>query len=272
MIRSTLIACCLAVVLLATALAPQAAPRRGAGAWMTPDRRAHAEHHAGWGALIGLVPGLVLGAWLAVRCAAADLAAGAMDGLDRRLLALPLVGAVVGAGIGALLGACVGAVRYPRPSHQRAGLPAGNERMRRATLWCCAALVGTPLSLVIAQQPTAQPGERVRVTVTAAAAKSFGAQRWDGVFLHAVADSIYVDPTGQLERLAMPKQDVAKLERSTGTRGNAGTGALIGGGVGLGAGVLLTVLCTAENDESAFLAYGDEVCLGLLLTTIPLGI
>ncbi|MCU0620287.1 MAG: hypothetical protein MUC69_02155, partial [Gemmatimonadales bacterium] len=82
-----------------------AAPRHGAGAWMTPDRRAHAEHHAGWGALIGLVPGLVLGAWLAIRCAAADLAAGAMNGLDRRLLALPLVGALVGAGIGALLGA-----------------------------------------------------------------------------------------------------------------------------------------------------------------------
>lgn len=143
--------------------------------------------------------------------------------------------------------------------------------MRRLILvWCATALSLAP-RFVMAQ--AAAPGERVRVTVSKPAAAALGAERWEGIFLHAVADSIYVDPAGSQERVAVGRQDLVRLERFAGREDHAGKGALIGGAVGLGLGVLVGVLTQTAGCDAGFHGAAAEGGMGWwgLLVTVPVG-
>jgi hypothetical protein len=93
--------------------------------------------------------------------------------------------------------------------------------------------------------PPAPRDSRVRVTMEVPARREFVGtlESWDAESLSLSGPG---GPPGRLEL-----SDMAKLEISRGMKGNAGTGALIGAGVGLVGGIVGAALTDFEND-----AYG----------------
>jgi len=103
------------------------------------------------------------------------------------------------------------------------------------------------------EAPRLLPGSRLRVT----------ASSLDGPIRGTLAslsdDSLTLETKGKATPFVIERSRITKLEISAGPR-SRGRGAVIGAALGLGAGLLVTVVATATEDCSG---YGAEDC-GLL--------
>lgn len=98
----------------------------------------------------------------------------------------------------------------------------------------------TLLTVMLQVPVEADSGSRIRITVNQPSKRLF-----TGTLVSVDADSLrFTDTTGVA---AVPIASVARLERSRGRRSNAGRGALIGGLIGGGAGLLLGIAASAEE-------------------------
>ncbi len=111
---------------------------------------------------------------------------------------------------------------------------------------------------------TAPVGSRVRVTTSAEPASELvgAVEAWGPASVTVREESA--------EPLAtqVPLSDVARLEMSRGSQGHAGTGAWIGGGIGLAAGVALAIFAAGADDDGLDNLGGTSgVILGVGATT-----
>ncbi len=108
---------------------------------------------------------------------------------------------------------------------------------------CLAAILQVGVSPATVPQHPAAPvdsGSRIRITVNKPSKHFF-----IGTLVSADADSLrFADSSGVS---AIPIASVDRLERSRGRRSNAGRGALIGGLIGAGAGLVLGLAASAEE-------------------------
>lgn len=145
-----------------------------------------------------------------------------------------------------------------------------------------------PTSLVLAlvlpltslqAQATPDSGARFRVTFTEAGAS----RRVTGTLVSLNADSIVLgderesSASGPLEsRLAIPRAGITSLQVNTGRHSSAGTGALIGAGIGVVGGLVLGVAAQCDGSEVWFAACvdgaGQTAVLGLFLGAVGAGI
>jgi hypothetical protein len=107
-------------------------------------------------------------------------------------------------------------------------------------------------------QATIASGERVRITVTAAAATRLGATRWDARLLAGTADTIALDTTLATGPLVIPKGDILKVERYAGRKPQTGKGAAMGVGIGAALGGLGLAIGAASSSCSGFDLYCSE--------------
>jgi hypothetical protein len=116
------------------------------------------------------------------------------------------------------------------------------------------------LSLVAPAHASSQDllaGTRVRIT-----APALMLDRQRGQLLSIDRDSLVLEGSGldlgssdaAPKVWIIPRDAVAELERSLGSRGNAGKGLLIGGGIGLLIGLGSTSLCQGSGDYGTFCA------------------
>ena len=116
------------------------------------------------------------------------------------------------------------------------------------------------LSLVAPAHASSQDllaGTRVRIT-----APTLMLDRQRGQLLSIDRDSLVLEGSGldlgtsdaAPKVWIIPRDAVAELERSLGSRGNAGKGLLIGGGIGLLIGLGSTSLCQGSGDYGTFCA------------------
>ena len=129
------------------------------------------------------------------------------------------------------------------------------------------------LSLVAPAHASSQDllaGTRVRIT-----APTLMLDRQRGQLLSIDRDSLVLEGSGldlgssdaAPKVWIIPRDAVAELERSLGSRGNAGKGLLIGGGIGLLIGLGSTSLCQGSGDYGTFCAMiiGASTAGGALL-------
>jgi hypothetical protein len=114
-------------------------------------------------------------------------------------------------------------------------------------------------------------GARVRVTTD-----SLGQQRLVGTLLSADSDSLRLRSARDHQPVAVSTASVVRLEQSHGRRTRSGHGAAVGALVGGGAGLLLGLIASGENDSwfeigpgeiaaaSVFLAAGGAL-IGVLI-------
>jgi hypothetical protein len=124
----------------------------------------------------------------------------------------------------------------------------------RMRLWSVGVVVGHLLLLATAQSVTAQAdsGTRVRASTSSGSRRS-----WVGTLVSLDADSLRLIRRDSL--VSLPVSSVVRLERSRDRRTSAGRGAVIGGLVGAGSGLLLGVLASADDDS--FYEVGTGTCL-----------
>ena len=118
--------------------------------------------------------------------------------------------------------------------------------MRQRIPFIAAAATAMLFPLPLAGQDVAPPAprdSRVRVTMQVPAGMEYvgSLESWDAESLSLAGSG---GPPGRLEL-----SELAKLEVSRGMKGNAGTGALIGAGVGLVGGIVAGILFSPENDD-----------------------
>ena len=102
-----------------------------------------------------------------------------------------------------------------------------------------ALLAVAPLSIVTAQEtPLVKPGDRVRVT-----APDQALSKYTGTLAGVYGDTL------RLDTLHVPLQSVTRLDVHRGQKSKAGTGALIGAGVGAAAGVITALVVCAEDNR-----------------------
>jgi hypothetical protein len=105
-----------------------------------------------------------------------------------------------------------------------------------------------------------QPGDRIRATP----AHSFG-DHLIGQFVRSTSDSIWLRPQEQGQPIALALADGLRIDRSLGRHSRAGTGALIGAGVGAAVTVLfLSGFCGGDN-----LCDGDEQVRAAAIFGLP---
>lgn len=109
-------------------------------------------------------------------------------------------------------------------------------------------------------------GERLRVTYVTDGEPT----RLDGRLTANSSDSLTIDPFRRAPR-ALSWSAIRGIERYEGSRGHAGTGALIGLAIGVGAGVLAG---TTAHQESQFftVSSGEAVLIGTLVAGAGAGI
>jgi hypothetical protein len=122
-----------------------------------------------------------------------------------------------------------------------------------------AALVLTAsVDLFAQQEPPVAPGDRVRVT-----APNEVSGRFVGTVMKIGADTCVLEVEGRAEALALPLASVTSLEVSRGRKSNilkgAGIGLLIGGAVGIVAGV---AACSGDGCEYAGATVGSLGAIG----------
>lgn len=77
-----------------------------------------------------------------------------------------------------------------------------------------------------------------------------------GAAIGITPDSIGIVPTASADTLRFARSELHTMEVSQGRKSNAGRGALIGGGVVGGLGLVLGVACAATTDESDWVGCG----------------
>ncbi len=135
---------------------------------------------------------------------------------------------------------------------------------RRATLVATLLLVaGAPVLPVSAQGDS---GVRVRITTGAPSG-----QRKVGTLVSADADTLRFTSSGSGAVQSIPTASVVRFERSRGRRSNAGRGAVIGGIVGGGLGLLLGIAASADDGGWLTPGPGDVAVVTLFMGGVGAG-
>ncbi len=103
-------------------------------------------------------------------------------------------------------------------------------------------------------QGQTEPGVRVRVTTNAH-------KKVVGTLMTADADSVQLTSSKDARVVSFPAASIVRLEKSGGRRSNPGGGALIGGLVGGGIGLLLGVIASTD-DSGWYDVGGSEIAAG----------
>jgi hypothetical protein len=103
-------------------------------------------------------------------------------------------------------------------------------------------------------QSQTEPGARVRVTTN-------NQKKMVGTLMSADADSVRLISSKNRRVVSVPTASIVRLEKSGGRRSNFGGGALIGGLVGGGVGLLLGVLASTDN-SGWWEVGGEEIAAG----------
>jgi hypothetical protein len=123
---------------------------------------------------------------------------------------------------------------------------------------CSASMLVALATLVVGLAPFVQgqteAGARVRVTTNAQ-------KKVVGTLMTADADSVRLISSKHRRVVSVPTASIVRLEKSGGRRSNFGGGALIGGLVGGGVGLLLGVLASTDN-SGWWEVGGEEVAAG----------
>ena len=128
------------------------------------------------------------------------------------------------------------------------------SRTRRAVSLAIALLAGLGHAAPLAAQADGTP---IRIR-TAARPGKWITGRAAGI----TTDSIGIVPDTSADTLRYARNELHRLEVSVGRKSNAGRGALIGGGILGGLGVVLGVACVADTDEGDFIGCeGSDVPL-----------
>jgi hypothetical protein len=141
--------------------------------------------------------------------------------------------------------------------------------LMRLHLWIVGLVVGPLLLPVITGPMAAQAdsGSRVRVTTSAGAQR-----RWVGTLVQVDTDSIRLTSARDRKIVSLPTASVVRVERSVDRRTNAGGGALIGALVGGGAGLVLGILASSEEDSWYEVGAGDVLAATAFLAAIGGGV
>jgi hypothetical protein len=115
------------------------------------------------------------------------------------------------------------------------------------------------LLLTIAPPVHSQADSGLRVRITTSASRQ---PRWVGTLISVDNDSVRLMSAGGRQRVALPITRIVRAERSRGRRSNAGRGAMIGALVGGGAGFILGLLASGEQD-SFYEIGADEVIVAM---------
>ncbi len=139
----------------------------------------------------------------------------------------------------------------------------------RMRLWSVGVgvVAGHLLLLVTAPSVTAQAdsGTRVRASTSSGYRRS-----WVGTFVSLDADSLRLLRRDSL--VSLPVSSVVRLERSRDRRTSAGRGAVIGGLVGAGTGLLLGVLASNDEGDLYEVSTGDVFVVTLIVGAVGAGI
>ena len=125
-----------------------------------------------------------------------------------------------------------------------------------------------PLSFLTAQNPPPlEPGARVRVTHCGPLAVYSGRKRTDcrttqGNLVAMTSDSVVLNAGASNERLSVPRDLMTRLRVTSGQRGRAGRGALIGTLVGVGAGAGFGIASCAMLETGCYEPPTGAVALG----------
>lgn len=126
--------------------------------------------------------------------------------------------------------------------------------LARGVIWLllCAAQLGSAQSL--------EPGDRVRVI-----RQGVDRTALIGQFVRSTPDSVWFRPLGQAETVGIELGSGIRLDQSLGRRSRAGTGALIGAGVGAAVTILfLSGFCGGDT-----LCDGDEQLRAAAIFGLP---
>lgn len=130
----------------------------------------------------------------------------------------------------------------------------GRTTLGRATPWFLLLSLGVwlvPPAGAFCQEPTrAEPGDTIRVATS-------GEPRVKGLLVAWENDRLVVRPHGEETDRTIPLANVEEVELYAGMKRNAGRGALIGGGVGAGFGLVAGV--AAASDDSGLIDFGAEI-------------
>ena len=152
--------------------------------------------------------------------------------------------------------------------------------LKAATVVVFGLVAGSSAQAQEAAEPRSLVGERVRVRhCNASGRKSPDGRgpcfRTEGDVLAVTPDILRVEQSKSTVR-DVPRAEVQRLERLLGTSRSIGRGALIGGGVGAGLGLLFGVLAAAEeqaaDDAVAVLVVGAPLAVGAVGALIGAGI
>lgn len=121
------------------------------------------------------------------------------------------------------------------------------------------------LPVILAAQ-TLQPGDRIRIMRE-------GRSPLVGRFGRLTADSVWLTPARQSQAVGFALGPTLRLDRSLGTHGHAGAGALVGAGVGaLVAVFFLTAYCGGDNYCNGDEQVGAAALFGLPSLALGAGI
>jgi|GEM_PF-1075307 len=139
----------------------------------------------------------------------------------------------------------------------------------RMRLWSVGVgvVAGHLLLLVTAQSVTAQAdsGTRVRASTSSGLRRS-----WVGTLVSLDADSLRLLRRDSL--VSLPVSSVVRLERSRDRRTSAGRGAVIGGLVGAGTGLVLGLLASSDDDGFYEVGPGDVFVVTLMVGAVGAGV
>lgn len=127
-------------------------------------------------------------------------------------------------------------------------------RSHRPWLTCLLLLLAIPVMPARAQGPALLAGQRVRIT-TAGTSQARTTGRIETV------DRAAIVVRDDDRAVTIGRPEVSRLEVVSGTRGHARTGALIGGGIMLGSGIVGTLAVAEETDGTP----GDGVAVGAMV-------